>query len=162
MQDDIKGLLDDIGWRILEELQENARISFAELGRRVGLSTPAVIERVRRLEETQIILGYRTVVNLQLTGYPMIAILRISVVGDYLLKVSAVARELSEVLECHRVTGTDSFIIKLAVSSVEHLEWVIDKFTPYVATTTSLVLSSPVTNSIVRRPSPRDGGPATP
>jgi len=162
MAEDIKGLLDDIGWKILEELQANARISFAELGRRVGLSTPAVIERVRRMEETEIILGYRTIVNLALTGHPIIAIVRISVVGDYLLRVSAVARELSEVLECHRVTGTDSFILKLAVSSVAHLEWVIDKFTPYVATTTSLVLSSPVTNSIVRRPSPKDSRPLAP
>ncbi len=155
MQEDVKALLDDIGWHILAELQSDARISFAELGRRVGLSTPAVIERVKRMEETQIILGYRADVNIRLLGYPIVALVRISVVGNYLGRVSAVAKELPEVLECHRLTGTDSFVIKVAVSSVEHLEWVIDKFQPYVATTTSLVLSSPLNWSIVQRPMPR-------
>jgi Lrp/AsnC family leucine-responsive transcriptional regulator len=155
MQEDYQKLLDDIGWRILEEMQADARITFAELGRRVGLSTPAVIERVRRMEEAQIILGYRAVVNTGLTGYPITAFVRISVVGEHLARVIMVSKNLPEVMECHRVTGTDSFILKIAVSSVEHLEQVIDKFTPYVATTTSIALSSPVTQQIIRRASPQ-------
>jgi Lrp/AsnC family leucine-responsive transcriptional regulator len=148
--DDIKEL-DDIGWKILVELQRDARVTFAELGRRVGLSTPAVVERVRKLEDAGIILGYRTLVDASKVGLPILAFIRISVVGDVLNKIIRVAKELPEVLECHRVTGSDSFIIKVTVASIEHLESVIDQLTPYVATTTSIVLSSAVSVGIVER-----------
>lgn len=77
-------LLDEIGWKILNELQLNARLPLTELGRRVGLSTPAVGERVRRLEDAGIILAYRAQVDHAKTGYPMLAFIRISVVGDFL------------------------------------------------------------------------------
>ena len=150
MTDDIKEL-DDIGWKILVELQRDARVTFAELGRRVGLSTPAVVERVRKLEDAGIILGYRTLVDASKVGLPILAFIRISVVGDVLNKIIRVAKELPEVLECHRVTGSDSFIIKVTVASIEHLESVIDQLTPYVATTTSIVLSSAVSVGIVER-----------
>ena len=150
MTDDNK-VLDDIGWKILVELQKNARLPFAELGRRIGLSTPAVVERVRKLEDEGIILGYRTIVDATKVGLPILAFVRISVVGDFLNKIIMVARELPEVLECHRVTGSDSFILKITVASIEHLESVIDQLTPYVATTTSIVLSSAVSAGIVER-----------
>jgi Lrp/AsnC family leucine-responsive transcriptional regulator len=143
--------LDEIGWKILGELQEDARVSFAELGRRVGLSTPAVVERVRKLEDAGIIKGYRTVVDASKIGLPILAFIRISVVGDFLGKIVRVAKDLPEVLECHRVTGSDSFILKVTVASIQHLESVIDKLTPYVATTTSIVLSSSVSTGIVER-----------
>jgi len=142
-------LLDQIGCKILMELQANARLPLAELGRRVGLSTPAVGERVRRLEEAGIIIGYRAQVDHARLGYPILAFIRISVVGDFLSRVMKVSREVPEVLECHRVTGTDSFIIKAIAASIEDLEKVIDRFTPYVATTTSIVLSSVVTAGVV-------------
>lgn len=160
-------LLDEIGWKILNELQLNARLPLTELGRRVGLSTPAVGERVRRLEEARIILGYRAQVDYAKTGYPMLAFIRISVVGDFLSRVTKVSREIPEVLECHRVTGSDSFIIKAIAGSIEELEKVIDRFTPYVATTTAIVLSSVVTSGIIepkladaeRRRGKGNGGP---
>jgi Lrp/AsnC family leucine-responsive transcriptional regulator len=151
---DWKKLLDDVGWKILSELQENARVSFAELGRRVGLSTPAALERVRRMEEAGIILGYHAEVDRAKVGIPITAFIRISVVGEMLQRVIGIAEKLDEVLECHRVTGTDSFIIKVGVSSVEHLQHLFDQFSPYTATTTSIILSSPVTRrSVVRAPS---------
>jgi Lrp/AsnC family leucine-responsive transcriptional regulator len=151
---DWKKLLDDVGWKILSELQENARVSFAELGRRVGLSTPAALERVRRMEEAGIILGYHAEVDRAKVGIPITAFIRISVVGEMLQRVIGIAEKLDEVLECHRVTGTDSFIIKVGVSSVEHLQHLFDQFSPYTATTTSIILSSPVTRrSVVRSPS---------
>lgn len=149
MTEDNNKVLDEIGWKILIELQKDARVTFAELGRRVGLSTPAVSERVRKLEDEGVILGYRTLVDASKVGLPILAFIRISVVGDFLNKIIMVARDLPEVLECHRVTGSDSFILKVTGASIEHLESVIDKLTPYVATTTSIVLSSAVSAGIV-------------
>lgn len=150
--DDWKKLLDDVGWKILHELQQNARVSFAELGRRVGLSTPAALERVRRMEESGIILGYHAELDAAKVGMPVSAFIRLSVTGNLLQRVIAIAGRLDEVLECHRVTGTDSFVIKVGVSSVEHLQELFDKFSPYVATTTSIILSSPVTRRAIMLP----------
>src|SRR5277367_4400680 len=96
--------IDDIDCEILAELQANARIAFAELGRRVGLSTPAVIERVKRLEENHIILGYRAMVDPAKVGLPVRAFVKVTIAGDRLTKFSALIKTLPEVLECHRVT----------------------------------------------------------
>ncbi len=137
-------LLDNIGWKILVELQENARIPFAALGRRVGLSTPAVAERVRRLEDAGIITGYRAQISAAKVGFPVLAFIRVNVVGDALPKFVKKAVKCPEVLEVHRVTGGESFIVKVAVKDHAHLEAVIDSLMPYVATTTSIVLSSSV------------------
>lgn len=144
--------LDEVGWKILAELQENARISFAELGRRVGLSTPAVIERVRRLEESGIIRGYYADLDGPKVGMPITAFIRLRVLGEVLHRAIAVAEQLDEVLECHRVTGTDSFVIKVGVPSVEHLQRLFDNFLPYVDTNTAIILSSPVQRRVIRRP----------
>jgi Lrp/AsnC family transcriptional regulator, leucine-responsive regulatory protein len=142
--------MDDIDCAILAELQANARIAFAELGRRVGLSTPAVIERVRRLEERHVILGYRTLVDPAKVGLPVRAFVKVTVAGDKLAKFSSLVRTLPEVLECHRVTGAESFMVQVAVRDVTHMEEVIDSMMPYVATNTSMVLASPVPwNSIL-------------
>src|SRR5579862_6677683 len=105
-------LLDEIGWKILNQLQLNARLPLTELGRRVGLSTPAAGERVRRMEEAGIILGYRAQLDYEKVGYPVLAFIRISVAGEFLSRITKISREMPEVLECHRVTGSDSFIIK--------------------------------------------------
>jgi Lrp/AsnC family transcriptional regulator, leucine-responsive regulatory protein len=137
-------LLDDIDCDILAELQSNARIPFAELGRRVGLSTPAVIERVRRLEESEVIVGYRTAVDPAKVGLPVRAFVHVTVAGDKLAKFASVVRNVPEVLECHRVTGADSFIVQVAVRDVGHMQEVIDSMMPYVSTNTSMVLASPV------------------
>jgi len=102
-----KKLLDDVGWKILHQLQQDARLSFAELGRRVGLSTPAVLERVRRREDTGIILGYHAELDAAKVGMPIMAFIRISVVGELLQRIIGIAANLDEVLECHRVTGPD-------------------------------------------------------
>lgn len=134
--------LDALDWKILVELQQNARVPFAELGRRVGLSTPAVAERVRRLEDADVISGYRAEVNPAKVGFPVQAFIRVNVVGDALPKFVKKAIKCPEVLEVHRVTGAESFIIKVAVADHAHLEAVIDSLMPYVATTTSIILSS--------------------
>jgi Lrp/AsnC family transcriptional regulator, leucine-responsive regulatory protein len=157
--------MDDIDCAILAELQANGRIPFAELGRRVGLSTPAAIERVRRLEEREVILGYRTLVDPAKVGLPVRAFVKVTVAGDKLAKFSSMVRTLPEVLECHRVTGVESFMVQVAVRDVAHMEKVIDSMMPYVATNTSMILASPVPwNSILpasrygKKPRPRKRG----
>jgi Lrp/AsnC family leucine-responsive transcriptional regulator len=145
-------LLDDVGWQILRELQGNARLGFTELGRRVGLTPPAVAERVRRMEEAGIIAGYRLDLNLERLGFPMQAIIRMSATSVGCTRLSAIARDWPEVLECHRVTGSDSLIMRVAVRSVQALEAFIDRITPYGTTTTSLVLSTPVSSRAIEPP----------
>ena len=136
--------IDDIDRNILRELQADARTSYAELGRRVGLTTPAVIERVRKLEDAGIITGYRAEVDTSRVGLPIMAFIRMSISGVDYSRIVDVAHSSPEVLECHRGTGGDSFIMKVAVASVEHLQQVIDRLVPYGITTTTIVLSSPV------------------
>lgn len=145
-------LLDDINWKLLRLLQANARCSFSELGRAVGLSSPAVAERVRRLEEAGVIAGFHAAVNPAKVGLPLLAFMRLAEVGDRGERVAALAHELPEVIECHRVTGSDSYILKIMATSIAHLEALIDRFNPYGQVTTSLVLSSPVVRHSVERP----------
>lgn len=144
--------LDSIGWKILDELQNNARIPFAELGRRVGLSTPAVAERVRRLEDEGIIVGYHAEVNPERIGFQLLAFVGVNVVGEALPRFVKRALQCPQVLEVHRVTGSESFLIKVAVVDHAQLENVLDSLMPYVRTTTSMVLSSPLTWKSIQRP----------
>jgi Lrp/AsnC family leucine-responsive transcriptional regulator len=149
--------LDPVDARILEELQENARITYSELGRRVALTPPAAAERVRRLEEAGMIAGYRVDLDLARVGLPITAFVRMRAAGDLnCVELGHHTRELPEVLECHRVTGEDSYIAKVAVRSVEHLQELIDGLMPYAETITSVVLSSPVTNRVVRAGPPEE------
>ncbi len=137
--------MDDIDRSILSALQDEARISYADLGRRVGLSAPAVAERIRRLEATGIITGYHASIDLKRAGYGIVAFVRLSSPPDLAPQLERLATETPEVLEFHRVTGTEGFVMKVAVGSIEHLEQIVVKFLPYGQTTTSIVLSSPVT-----------------
>jgi Lrp/AsnC family transcriptional regulator, leucine-responsive regulatory protein len=138
--------LDAISWKILEALQRNARISFAELGRKIKLSTPAVAERVRRLEEAGIINGYHAGIDLAKVGVPIRVLVRLTIHGGDLQVSRTVTaiKELSEISRCHRITGAESFVIEADVVSIRHLEGLIDKLSTLGATSTSTVLSSPV------------------
>jgi Lrp/AsnC family leucine-responsive transcriptional regulator len=136
--------LDTTDRALLAELQLDARLSLAELGRRVGLSAPAVTDRLRRLEASGAIAGYRAMVDPRALGYALGAIVRVKPAPRQIPKVAEVARETPEVTECHRVTGEDCFFVSVRVRDVEHLEEVIDRFTPFGQTTTSIVQSSPV------------------
>lgn len=143
-------MIDDIDRKILKDLQAEARVSYAELGRRVGLTTPAVIERVRKLEDAGIIVGYRAQIDPAKVGMPITAFIRMSITGVDYSHIIEVAQESKEVLECHRGAGGDSFIMRVVVESVEHLQEVIDRLTPYGITTTTIVLSSPVTQRVIQ------------
>jgi Lrp/AsnC family transcriptional regulator, leucine-responsive regulatory protein len=136
--------LDDANLRLIGELQQDARLSFAELGRRVGLSSPAVAERLDRLEETGVITGYHAEVDPRALGFALGAIVRIRPAPRELHKVADLARRTPEVVECHRITGDDCYFMKAYVRDVEHLEEVIDQFAIYGQTTTSIMQKSPV------------------
>ena len=143
--------LDDIDWHILRELQADARLSFAELGRIVSLSRPAVAERVKRLEDLGIISGYHAEINLSRLGYGISAFLRITTQNDQIEAFINTVRSTPEVLECHRGTGADSFIVKVAVSSLWNLETLLDTFMRFGQVTTSVLLSSVLTKRVITR-----------
>jgi Lrp/AsnC family transcriptional regulator, leucine-responsive regulatory protein len=137
-------LLDDINLRLLEELRTNGRIGMAELGRRVGMSAPAVAERVGRLERAGVITGYRAELDPAALGFPVSAIVRIRPSPGQLQRVREVAMEAEEVGECFRITGEDCYLMRFHLRSIDDLEEVLDRFTPFGQTTTSIVHSTPV------------------
>jgi Lrp/AsnC family leucine-responsive transcriptional regulator len=136
--------LDATNRRLLAELQDDARLSLAELGRRVGLSPPAVAERLGRLERAGVVAGYRTEVDPRALGLALTAIVRVRPSPGQLANVAALAQRTPEVVECHRVTGEDCFVLTAHVRDVSHLEAIIDRFVAIGQTTSSLVQSSPV------------------
>src|SRR4051812_22985260 len=144
------GALDALSLRLLAELQADARISQAELGRRVGLSAPAVAERLSRLERDGTITGYRADVDPRALGYTLAAVLRMRPAPRQIPRVAEVARHAPEVVECHRVTGEDCFYTTLHVRWVEHPEGVIARFPPSGQTTTWVIQASPVPRRVLR------------
>ncbi len=138
--------LDGVSWKILEALQMNARQSFAEIGRKIGLSTPAVAERVHRLEEAGVITGYHVALDQAKLGIPIRVMVRLTIPGgDLQVRRSVTAiKELPEISRCHRITGDESFVIEANIVSIRHMEAFIDKLSTLGATSTSAVLSSPV------------------
>lgn len=136
--------LDETDQRIIGTLTTDARISFAELGRQVSLSAPAVAERVRRLEQAGVITGYRAEIDPRALGYPLTAIVRVKPAVRQLSKVAELAAEIPEVAECLRITGEDCFYIRLHLAAIEELPAVLDRFLLYGETTTSIVNDTPV------------------
>ncbi len=136
--------LDATNRKILRELQNDARVTMAELGRRVGLSPPAATERVQRLERTGVIVGYRAEIDPRALGYPIAAVVRVRPAMRQLHKIPEVAVASPEVLECHRITGEDCYLLHVRLRSMDDLEELLDRFTLYGQTTTSIVHSSPV------------------
>ena len=137
---------------LLQELQADARLSIAELGRRVNLSAPAVAERLQRLERAGVITGYRAVVDPKALGYPIAAFVRIRPTTRRLQQIPQLAREIPEIVECHRVTGEDCYVLKLHLRSMDDLEDILDRLIVLGQTTTSIIHSSPLDG----RPLPLD------
>ncbi|MFI9592610.1 Lrp/AsnC family transcriptional regulator [Nonomuraea sp. NPDC052265] len=142
--------IDALDLRILTELQVDARVSFAELGRRVALSAPAVADRVQRLEETGAIIGYRAEVDPRALGFPVTVMVRIRPAVRELQRIAKIAQEVPQIVECYRMTGDDCFYFTMHLRAVDELEPILDLFTPYGQTTTSLIHTAPVP----RRPLP--------
>jgi Lrp/AsnC family transcriptional regulator, leucine-responsive regulatory protein len=136
--------LDEVDRRLLASLTEDARASAAELARRVGMSAPAVRERIARLEETGVIRGYRLDVDPAALGLPVAAWVRIRPGPGQLTKVTDLAARLSEVSECHRISGEDCFLLKVHAPSIEAMEDVLDRLLLHGQTISSFVVSTPV------------------
>ena len=137
-------VLDAVNLRLLSELRANPRLSMSELARRVGMSAPAVTERIRRLESAGVILGYRMELDPAALGLPVAALVRVRPGPGQLPKIARVAQEMPQVTECHRITGEDCFMLKLHAASIGEIEELLDRFLLYGQTTTSIVVSTPV------------------
>jgi Lrp/AsnC family leucine-responsive transcriptional regulator len=137
-------LLDAVNLRVLSELQANPRLSMSELARRVGMSAPAVTERVQRLESAGVIAGYRMDIDPAALGMPVAALVRIRPGPGQLPKIAQAAHETAQVVECYRITGEDCFLLKIHAPSIGELEEILDRFLLFGQTTTSIVVSTPV------------------
>jgi Lrp/AsnC family transcriptional regulator, leucine-responsive regulatory protein len=142
--------LDEKDVAILEALQDDGRIPLSELGRKVGLSQPAMSERVRRLEERGIITGYGARINPQALGLRMMAIIRLKATHDQIRACLKQFDALPHVVEVHRVTGDDCFVLKAIVPAPEDLAVIVDRIGQFGAVTTSVVLRSEPTKPLSR------------
>ncbi|MGW0936802.1 Lrp/AsnC family transcriptional regulator [Streptomyces sp. NPDC002666] len=133
--------LDATDWAILDELQQDGRIAFTELARRVNLSASATTERVRRLEAVGVVTGYRAEVDLERAGYAALAVVRLKYPGSRHEPLHRLLDERPEILECLRTTGDDCYVLKVAATSMGHLEEVVDALAEFGSTTTNLVFS---------------------
>jgi Lrp/AsnC family leucine-responsive transcriptional regulator len=136
--------LDATDRKIIGELATDGRVSLAELGRRVSLSSPAVAERVQRLERAGVITGYRAEIDPRALGYQLTAIVRVKPAAGQLPRIPELAAEIPEVGECHRITGEDCFFLKVHLRSIDDLGPLLDRFLAYGETTTSLINASPI------------------
>ena len=148
------GELDAVNLRILAELRHDPRLTMSALGRRIGMSSPAVTERVRRLEETGVIRGYRLDLDPTALGLSIAAYIRIRPNAGQLPRIAELAQQIPEVVECHRVTGEDCFVLKVYIPAIDQLDRLLDSFLLYGTTTTTIIQSSPV--SLRPPPLPED------
>jgi Lrp/AsnC family transcriptional regulator, leucine-responsive regulatory protein len=137
-------LADPVNVQILRALIENPRISNADIARAVGMSGPSVRERVQRLEDSGLIRGIRLDLDPKLLGYPVAVMVRIRPAPGQLQKIIELAQNTPRVVECHRITGEDCFIMRLQLESIAALDSVLDAFQAHGQTTTSIIQSSPV------------------
>jgi Lrp/AsnC family leucine-responsive transcriptional regulator len=137
-------LLDAVNRRLLCELDANPRITMSALARRVGMSAPAVSERIQRLERAGVITGYRVEISPAALGLPVTAFVRIRPTAGQIPKIAELAKQIPEISECHRISGEDCFLVKVHVAVIEDLEKTLDRFVACGQTTTSIVVSTPV------------------
>ena len=136
---------DAVDWLLIDELQQDGRLSYNELGRRVRLSSPAVAERVRRLEEQGVITGYHAHVDPAKVGRTVAALVRMSCYGpNCLLRHPEVIDQTPAILEVHRLTGDSCCLLRVAVRSMAEFEELIDRLADHGTPSSTMVLSSPV------------------
>ena len=143
MTNETEKVLDETGWALLLALQENARASYADLGRQVGLTPPAVADRIRRLEAAGIITGYHAAVDPTKLGLGLTAVIRFKSPGPRERTITAL-QACPEIVEAHDVTGDDCMTLTATVCSVAHLQELIARLAPYGTSNTSIVLASPI------------------
>lgn len=143
--------LDETDWAILERLQQDGRVSLTELGKRINLSTSATTGRVKRLEAAGVITGYGARVDLEMVGYPVMAVVRLKYPGNQHQPLHRLLARRREILECLRTTGEDCYLLKVVARSMAHLEELMNEFLIMGTTTTNLVYS---TTQPLRGPGP--------
>lgn len=143
--------IDSLNWNILNCLQENARMSNAEIGRRVGISSPAVNERVKKMEDAGIIHSYKTIISPFETGYQLKAIITLRAFMGMLKPFLEKVKTYDEVINCYRITGNENIVMEVVLKNQKHLESFIDQLITYGETKTQIVLSHVVTNKAIKR-----------
>ncbi len=147
----MKVKIDDLNWKILECLQENARESFANIGRKVGLTPPAVAERVKKMEDLEILQGYKAMVSHAMTGYQLKAIITLRAFMGKLKPFLATVATFEEVVNCYRITGNENIVMEVVFKDQFHLEKFIDKLIQYGETRTHIVLSNVISNAPISK-----------
>lgn len=145
--------IDSLNWKILKCLQQNARQSNAEIGRMVGVSSPAVSERIKKMEDAGIIQGYNTSVSSFEVGYQFKAIITLRAFMGMLKPFMEKVKSYPEVLNCYRITGNENFVMEVVLKNQKHLETFIDQLIVYGETKTQIVLSHVTKNNDVKPPS---------
>jgi Lrp/AsnC family transcriptional regulator, leucine-responsive regulatory protein len=140
----VEKLLDRIGRKILAALQENARIPLSRIGEKVGLSAPAVAERVKKLEEAGVIKGYHARIDPAAVGLPVSAFIHLTTDARHYPAVKTLAADMPQVSACHHISGDASFVLFVRVDDVSDLEAVVARLSPFGQTKTAIVLSTPV------------------
>tara|TARA_R110000850_G_C9996309_1_gene468294 strand:- start:20548 stop:21006 length:459 start_codon:yes stop_codon:yes gene_type:complete len=148
--------VDKVNWEILKQLQVNARISMTDLGKAVGLTAPAVVERIKKMEDSGIIRGYYTQLSYIKTGYQLKAIITLKVFMGRLKPFLEKVTEFKEVINCYRITGNENIIMEVVLRNQKHLELFIDELISYGETKTHIVLSNKVENAPIIPPFPLD------
>jgi Lrp/AsnC family leucine-responsive transcriptional regulator len=137
-------ILDEINWAILSLLQENARTPYSKLAKRVGLSVPATIERIRKLEDTGIITCYHAQIDAKALGLPILAVIRCSGTGTQLTALASRIDKIPQVIKAYRMSGDTCFLAIVVAESTEHLEKLLNAMSAYVQASTSIVVSTPL------------------
>ncbi|APD05662.1 HTH-type transcriptional regulator LrpB [Flavobacteriaceae bacterium UJ101] len=143
--------LDSINWAILEIIQENARLSYAEIGRKVGLTAPAVSDRIQKMEDAEIITGYRTIVNYKEVGFYLEAIITLKTFRGKLNGFLEKVKTIEEVKSCKRITGYENVVMKVIFKDHQHMEEIIDVFNNYGEVKTYIVLSDTIVDRSVKK-----------
>jgi Lrp/AsnC family leucine-responsive transcriptional regulator len=144
--------MDDLDWKLLGLLQKDGRATYTELSRQVKLSVPAVTERIKRLEESGVIAGYTARINPAAVGHAVGALVGITVPQPAKAKFLKLLESMPEVVECHHVTGADSYIMRLVLPDMAGLEQLIGRINLYGETRTSLIMSTPLAARAIERP----------
>jgi Lrp/AsnC family transcriptional regulator, leucine-responsive regulatory protein len=148
----LENKIDDLNWEILKQLQLNARISMTELSKIVGLTPPAVAERIKKLEDMGVIKGYFTQLSYIKTGYQLKAIITLKVFMGRLKPFLDKVPEFKEVINCYRITGSENIIMEVILKNQKHLETFIDQLISYGETKTHIVLSNKIENAPILPP----------
>ncbi|MFK7831772.1 MAG: Lrp/AsnC family transcriptional regulator [Winogradskyella sp.] len=142
--------IDNLNWKILKCLQQNARISNAEIGRQVGITSPAVSERIKKMEDAEIIQGYTTFISPFEAGYQLKALITLRAFMGMLKPFLEKVKTYDEVVNCYRITGNENIVMEVVLKNQKHLEAFIDQLISYGETKTQIVLSHVVKHSEIK------------